>query len=981
MIGDSAGNSGANACAQPHLFNPHDVDTQLEEEFTREEQSAAQAALKFLDCVRQSIKSNDLVRLNTIPDAFDFSLPREIGNYRIIRSIGRGGFAEVFLARDELLERSVALKIPLFFGNSDERFRQRFEREARATAILTHPQIVPVYDFGYVGPIAFIAYAWVDGPDLANWLQGQTRPNKQSAIGVTALSIRQAAEIVMALAGAIQHAHQRGIVHRDLKPSNVLIDGASSDKSPPLHQRLRITDFGLAFHCDEPLSLTADGAIVGTPAYMSPEQAQGQRQLTHSTDIWSLGVILYELLSGRTPFYGESKQAILDAIRFKDCDSVRKLRPDVPRDLAAICEKCLRKLPGDRYLTAAALADDLQAWLDGRAVVARPISPVSRMQRWAVRNPWLAASLLTTLATLLSGTLVTTWKWKEANQNLRLAHSESDRVKQNLVSMSEIVNAVLESWGSSDLSDDLTDSQRAALEQVLEIEEQMLESNRGHVELMLSTLRSTIRIAELRLALGEYQEALQSCREAAEMFMGGRETSSVASEDSTHWMRLHLLECQALLELGDGPQALDKVIAMDARFATDQKLIEAKLRDFYSLKLDFQRGQARTLKNQPVQALEEYRKIQNWLELQREEDLSPDILRLVSNSLISQAYAHHRMTQYADSHLTIQRAIELLERNHNQHPNEYAPAIHLANAHYQAASTLSVINAWSVVEEHLGKSVVLLDRLVTDHGRRVGLNHSVLRTYALLAKTRWKLGKQELAFEASQKVDQFFQPPFDNSVRTQRIVIQNLADRSHWLTQQGRFSEARELARRTYQQAGEWLTQYPDDLGAQQSLFAAQYALLDTLDSDSPDGLADQLLEELKTQGERIAGLKVNRETLAWTWQCLERAWKKKAQWAAEQRDFSSALGAIDAITQIPDGPHPRDTRSYNAARYFAELLATNQWYLDLDSIDQQIAVDKIVSLLEVGIEKLQVPASHLTGECWEILHGSQQFIELMQKL
>ena len=215
---------------------------------------------------------------------------------------------------------------------------------------------------------------------------------------------------------------------------------------------------------------------------------------------------------------------------------------------------------------------------------------------------WLAASMLTTLTTLLVASLITTWKWQEASLSLRLAKSESIRVKQNLVSMSEIVNTILDSWDPNELSDDLTDSQRTALSKVLEIEEQMLATNREQVELLLSALRSATRIAELRLALGEYQETLQCCRQAIGILNNAASLGSLAESDFAQRMRLHLIECQALLEMGDGEQALDTILKMDERLVDNQGLIDSEQQTYFTLKLDFQRGQARALKNQPIPA-------------------------------------------------------------------------------------------------------------------------------------------------------------------------------------------------------------------------------------------------------------------------------------------------------------------------------------------------------------------------------------------
>jgi serine/threonine protein kinase len=353
-------------------------------------------------------------KLQTCPHGTDVTV--RFGRFELVRELGRGGHGIVLLARDPVLGRDVAVKVLRPEYHLTPEMRRRFLREARAAAALDHPHIIPVYEAGEEGPVCYIASANCDGPTLAQWLAGREAP----------VPARTAARLVLALAEAVAHAHAHGILHRDLKPANVLLAPRPPGEAAPAGDELefvpRLTDFGLAKFLDpEPAAgpgedgpaepeapagyglararaagtdVTASTAgAVGTPAYMSPEQVRGEPP-SPATDVWALGVILFQLLTGKPPFAAGTRAELAHQVLEEAAPSPQHSRRDLDPALAAVCLRCLEKGPARRYSSAAALADDLRRWLSGGP---RWLGP----WRWLRRHPF-RASVLAGLAAVVT---------------------------------------------------------------------------------------------------------------------------------------------------------------------------------------------------------------------------------------------------------------------------------------------------------------------------------------------------------------------------------------------------------------------------------------------------------------------------------------------------------------------------------------------------------------------------------------------------
>jgi WD40 repeat protein/serine/threonine protein kinase len=378
----------------------------------------------------------------TVPPRAGSALP-ELPGYEILSELGRGGMGVVYKARQIRVNRIVALKVVLAGAHSDAGRLARFLGEANAVAQLQHDNIIHLYEAGEHNSLPFFSMEFVSGGSLAQ----REKP----------LSPAEAAALVEQIAHGVQCAHENGIVHRDLKPANILLqkdqdsrlkDGAdtldadAASHIPPLSSMIpKITDFGVAKQTSKDSDLTGTGDIVGTPAYMAPEQARSDHdRVGPATDIYSLGAILYECLTGRPPFQGVAGVDTLYLVVTREPLPPSQLQPSIPRDLDTICLKCLQKVPQKRYATAAALADDLRRFRRGEPITARPVSRLERTWRWCKRNPLVAALLTAVAASLIFGTMTATtlafvayFHAEEADAQKQLADQHAEEARLNAI--------------------------------------------------------------------------------------------------------------------------------------------------------------------------------------------------------------------------------------------------------------------------------------------------------------------------------------------------------------------------------------------------------------------------------------------------------------------------------------------------------------------------------------------------------------------
>jgi serine/threonine-protein kinase len=668
-------------------------------------------------------------------------VPATIGKFQVLALLGRGAFGTVYKARDPELDRVVAVKVPRAgsVGMSEEEWR--FFREAQCAAHLRHPGIVRMYEIGQDGDRKYIVSDYIDGLTLADLLTGN-RP-----------SFPDAARLVTEVAEALDYAHRQKVIHRDIKPSNILLDAAG---------RPHVADFGLARRVEGEITVTLDGQILGTPAYMAPEQAAGEaRTVDGRTDVYSLGVVLYELLTGELPFRGNQRM-LLHQVLHEEPQPPRRLNDRIPRDLETVCLKAMAKEPGRRYATAGALADDLRRFLTGAPIQARPVGPTERLWRWCRRNPLVASLAAALVAVLLAGLVGMTLLWLRADQRRRDAEAaqeqmrqQKQRANQNLARARAAVETYLRKTAKDPRlqAGDFVALRKELLATAIPFFEEFVMQAKDDPELEAERGRAYGELAFAHMEMGQTAEALADYQQSLAIYA---DLANQFPDDPSHRANMAVNQHQrglAFSELGKHAEA--EAAYREALRLREQLTAEFPDRPVYRYETaeTYQHlGNRLAERGQAPEALTAYREARPLFEqLAQEFPAEPQYQDDLAIHLLMAGNLHRQLGKFADAEAAYRRVVEIREKLDEKYSNIPLYRHRLASAWMGLAVALRDTGKWPQAEKACGAALAVHEKLVAAFPGVPEYKLSLANCCTNLAGMRFELGRRPEAKAAYEK--------------------------------------------------------------------------------------------------------------------------------------------------------------------------------------------------------------------------------------
>jgi serine/threonine protein kinase/Tfp pilus assembly protein PilF len=756
-----------------------------------------------------------------LPTPVGSSAPRKrvhwprLPGLELVEILGSGGMGVVFKARQATLGRAVAVKLLRDIHLEGSAHHERFMQEARAVARLQHANLVQLYEFGEIPSEAgdtarpYLVLEYVSGGSLADLVRGSPQPPAE------------AARLVELLAEAIHYAHLQGVIHRDLKPANVLLRGEGKESRggkqlSPASRASRlsplaspaITDFGLA-KFQAGTELTRTGEVVGTPSYMAPEQAAGKAAgVTAAVDVYGLGAILYEALTGRPPFEGDSTIATLLLVKHEEPVPPRRLQPSVPCDLETICLKCLRKEPGHRYATAEDLADDLRRFRADESIRARPASSGEKLVRWCRRKPLVAGLAAALALVFLSGLSGVLWQWQsarenaaESQRNAEAFRTQWERAEFHLQNVEQIADRLTRLGLELGQRPGHSDTSKAVLEEALGVYRQLLPEEASDRQVRIKAANLHGRVAQIHHTLGQWEEAANAYGNQADLLSEALADDPANQRYGNALATSHRWRGNVLRDLGRAQEAIgayEQAVELHERLlkespdnpraqsALSNSLLNqasvfvgrkdrAELERLYERILELNRAASAAAPDYlPYQEeLALGLEAKGWFLMQVERSsqavkllgdaltirrsllaggrMPADFQRYFARNLADLGRAQAADGQFESAEHSYREAMKLLGQSARQFPYNFFYVVNLAETAASLADLLQSRQRWRDAEEIRRCAVSHYETLMANFPNNSGNLHGLVKNYTSLAEVVWELGRYAEAAELYRK--------------------------------------------------------------------------------------------------------------------------------------------------------------------------------------------------------------------------------------